>query len=89
MNREQLAEIIHEVLRLKVPHYPGMLRENTPLGSGGLNIDSIGHLELVLMLEARTSIFLRTDNLTSDALETVGSLTDFMFESSVGKLSRG
>lgn len=78
MNLDQLKSIVHEVLRAKAPHYPCDIDKETVLGAGGLNLDSIGCLEVVLMIEKRTGIQLRNENLTTDVLQTAGGLIEFL-----------
>lgn len=74
MDRESLARVVLEVARAQAPMFDGDLLEDTPLGHGGLGIDSIGCLELVLELERRTGITLRDESLTAETLATPGSL---------------
>ncbi len=54
---------------------PGELGAHTPITAGGLELDSVGVLELILACETEFSVTFdpRTD-LTRDALQTIGSL---------------
>lgn len=81
MDRESLARIVVEVVRDQAGGSPTEVREDTPLGIGGLGIDSIGCLELVLELERRTGIPLRDEHLTAESLATPGSLIEHMHRS--------
>ncbi len=78
MNHEAMKATVYDVLRSKAPFYSGAWRDDTPLGYGGLHLDSIGCLEVVLMLEKRTGISIRNEHLTADVLQTAGSLVDFL-----------
>jgi acyl carrier protein len=78
MDRESLARIVLEVVRAQASTLPDEVREDTPLGPGGLGIDSIGCLELVLELERCTGIVLRDEQLTAESLATPGSLIDHL-----------
>ena len=49
---------------------PDDIQPDTPLGSNGLGIDSIGCLDLVLELERQTGIRLRDETLTAESLAT-------------------
>lgn len=78
MDRESLARVVLDVVRSQAVLTAATVREDTPLGAGGLGIDSIGCLELVLELERRTGITLRDDHLTAETLVTPGSLIDHL-----------
>lgn len=78
MKRQEIADATYETLRSFKTTYSGILQEDTLLGFGGLNLDSLGCLDLVLKLESVTGITMRTEHLTADALESIGSLIDFL-----------
>ena len=44
------------------------------LFDGGLDLDSIGFLELILVIEKKLGVGLRSEDLTGDALTTVNGL---------------
>ena len=46
----------------------------TPLFDGGLDLDSIGFLELILVIEKTLGVGLRSEDLNGDALTTVNGL---------------
>ena len=46
----------------------------TPLFDGGLDLDSIGFLELILMIEKKIGVGLRSEDLNGAALTTVNGL---------------
>lgn len=54
--------------------YAGKIGLETPLGPDGVGLDSIACLELLLELEHQTGCRLREEDMTEDALATVGGL---------------
>jgi acyl carrier protein len=54
------------------------LTADTELGDEGLGLDSITTLELLLAIEAATGRILRSEDLTSKTMNTVGSLTAYV-----------
>ncbi|TNE66787.1 acyl carrier protein [Celeribacter ethanolicus] len=54
------------------------LTDTTPLGAGGLGLDSIAMLDLVLDLEDVTGLQLRSEALGGDDLATLGGLVRYM-----------
>jgi acyl carrier protein len=78
MTREALEALVIEVLRSKVPRFEGKIQPDTPLGAGGLAIDSIGTLEIVLEVERRSGIRLRDESLSADALASPRRLVDYL-----------
>ena len=46
----------------------------TPLFDGGLDLDSIGFLELILDIEKKLGVGLRSEDLNGDAITTVNGL---------------
>jgi acyl carrier protein len=46
----------------------------TPLFEGGLELDSIGFLDLVIEIEGRLGVSLRSEDLTGEAVQTIGGL---------------
>jgi acyl carrier protein len=45
-----------------------------PLFEGGLELDSISFLDLILEIEGKLGLRLRSEDLTGDAIRTVGGL---------------
>jgi len=78
MESTRLAETVLAVIAEQAGVVDGPLRVNTPLGPGGLGLDSIAILELILELEHRTGLHLRDENLTAEALSTPGSLIRYL-----------
>lgn len=55
----------------------GALRSlDTPLFEGGLGLDSIDFLELVFEIEGKLGLNLRSEELTGEAIKTLGGLVD-------------
>lgn len=78
MDRTTLAGIVFDVVRERAPAFAGDWNLQTPLGPDGAGIDSVGCLEVILELEARTSIAIRDESLTAESLATIGSLVDYL-----------
>ncbi len=78
MDPSRLPEIVLGVLREQTPVFPGPLRLDTPIGTDGLGIDSIGLLKIILELERRTGILLRNESLTAEALATPGAIIQLL-----------
>jgi acyl carrier protein len=78
MDRKTLAGIVIEVARERAPDFTGDWCLETPLGPEGVGLDSVGCLEIILELEARTSIVIRDESLTAESLATIGSLVDYL-----------
>jgi acyl carrier protein len=76
-----LKEVL-SVLGMVAPDFRGTLTDETPLGAGGAELDSIRVLDLVLELERRTGRVLRCDDLTGDSLLTAGALARFLEKAS-------
>lgn len=78
MDRTTLAGIVMDVVRDKAPAFSGPWCLETRLGAEGAGIDSVGCLEIILELEARTSIAIRDESLTAESLATIGSLVEYL-----------
>jgi acyl carrier protein len=48
--------------------------QNIPLFEGGLELDSISFLDLILEIEGKLDLRLRSEELTGEAVQTVGGL---------------
>lgn len=48
--------------------------QNIPLFDGGLELDSISFLDLILEIEGKLGLRLRSEDLTGEAVRTVGGL---------------
>lgn len=78
MTREAIEALVLDILRSKAHRFEGKIQPDTPLGAGGLGIDSIGTLEIVLEVERQSGIRLRDESLSADALASPGSLVDHL-----------
>lgn len=78
VDRAKLTQIVFNVLRERAVDFSDQIQLDTPLGAGGLAIDSIDCLEIILELEERTGIVLRAETLTGDALLTPASLIHYL-----------
>jgi acyl carrier protein len=71
--RDALKKTLTEVLNREVPELTDDLRL-----SGDLALDSTVVIELLMALEDSLGLQIDPDELTADAFETVGSLTDYL-----------
>ncbi|WP_434288763.1 acyl carrier protein [Celeribacter sp. SCSIO 80788] len=78
MDAPQTRDAILDAVAKAAQVDPKTLSDSTPLGAGGLGLDSIGMLDLVLELEEVTGLQLRSEDLGSDALATLGGLIQYM-----------
>jgi acyl carrier protein len=78
MDRKALTPVVVDVVRQRSPGFSGDWGLETSLGPDGAGIDSVGFLEIILELEARTSISIREESLTAESLATIGSLVDYL-----------
>lgn len=70
----EVEHSVFEAIREIAPNCGIALAMDTPLGTTGVGLDSIGFLELVLAVERRSGVRLRAANLTAATLATPGSL---------------
>lgn len=75
---KSISELAIESVRRLAPDYEGDLSLSTPIGEGGAELDSIGCLELLLDIEAKTGRTLRDEHLTAECLASIGNLVAFM-----------
>ncbi|HEX3583130.1 MAG TPA: acyl carrier protein [Thermoanaerobaculia bacterium] len=69
-------EVVADVYTILDARNPSVeLRADTPLGSGGLGLDSIALVELLLECEDRFGVEIATEALTASPL-TVGALVE-------------
>ena len=69
--RDQVGEIVLELIQNHVGKTLP-LQPDSPLFAGGLELDSVAFLELILKLEKRLGLRLRDEDLTEEALDSVG-----------------
>jgi acyl carrier protein len=75
----RLKQLIVETLRLE-DIQPANIPDNEPLVGGGLSLDSIDALELVVRLEKEFGIKISSSEEARVALSSVSSLTAFVRE---------
>jgi acyl carrier protein len=75
----RLKQLIVETLRLEDVQ-PASIPDNEPLVGGGLSLDSIDALELVVRLEKEFGIKISSSEEARVALSSVSSLTAFVRE---------
>jgi len=64
-----VIDVAREQVGIDVP-----VSVESPLFAGGLGLDSIGCLDLILKIEAKLGLRLRDEDLTEESLSTVDSL---------------
>jgi acyl carrier protein len=75
--KEQIKHLI--VARLKLEIDPASIQDAAPLfGEGGLGLDSIDALELVLGVEQEFGVKIEDQEVGSQALSSVDSLAEFV-----------
>ena len=75
--REAIKEMMVENLMLKVPKEE--IADDLPLfGPGGLGLDSIDALELVVSLEKKFGVSVPNSETAREALATVNSIADYV-----------
>ena len=75
--RGELKRLIVESLRLDAVA-PGSIEDDAPLFGGGLGLDSVDALELVVAIERRFGLTLQGNDLDRQVFATVHSLADFL-----------
>ncbi len=78
MEHQSIADIVYKAIRNRAVSYSGVLQADTCIGDGGIGLDSLGCLELVLELERLTGLRLRSEQLTAEALATIGGLICYL-----------
>ena len=78
---DDLVELVVDAIRDRARDFAGVITAETSIRDDGLDLDSIGCLELLVDIEARTGLALLDESLTADALATVGSLTRYVTSS--------
>lgn len=78
-NRERLKRLIIEGLNLE-GMTPETIADDAPLFSGGLGLDSVDALELVVVMEQEYGIKISNNEINPDVFATVASLSRFIDE---------
>lgn len=71
------------VTRLKLEVAPASIDSEAPIFGGGLGLDSIDALELVLGIEQEFGVRIDDEEIGSTALASVAALADFLAERGV------
>ena len=80
MDKSQLTAIVLDVIRSRLLQASSEITLNTPLGPGGLALDSIDLLEIIIELEDRTNITIRDESLTGETLTSPNTLIDYLIQ---------
>ena len=77
--RSRIKEMLVKNLMLQV--IPGQIGDDTPLfGPGGLGLDSIDALELVVSMEKTFGVGVPNSEVAGKALRTVNTIHDYILE---------
>ena len=75
--RRKLKELLIERLKFE-DMTPEDISDEDPLFGGGLGLDSIDALEIVVMLESEFGIKLKNESSARDYFKSIASLADFV-----------
>ena len=78
MDRLRLLEVVVEIVGKRAENKCVTVGPTTRLGVGGLGLDSIEILDLVLEVEDKTGLPLRDEQLTAAALESPSTIVEFL-----------
>lgn len=74
---DEIEQRIAQILKSMVPELGGVtLTPDMPLVEGGLNLDSVNLLELIVGLEETFGITVEDNELSLELISTVGSLAN-------------
>ena len=75
--RRKLKESLIERLKFE-DMTPDDIPDDEPLFGGGLGLDSIDALEIVVMLESEFGIKVKNEGAARDSFKTIGTLAEFV-----------
>jgi acyl carrier protein len=75
--RRKLKELLIERLKFE-DMTPDDIKDDDPLFAGGLGLDSIDALEIVVMLETEFGIKVKNESAARDNFRSISSLADFV-----------
>jgi acyl carrier protein len=75
--RKKLKELLIERLKFE-DMTPDDIKDDDPLFAGGLGLDSIDALEIVVMLETEFGIKVKNESAARDNFRSIASLADFV-----------
>ena len=76
--KQKVKNTIFASLKSLLPEASVQFDMDTPLGEGGLELDSLAYLDIILAIEEKLDVRARTEDLDADALLSVGSLVHFV-----------
>lgn len=77
--RTRLKELLIERLKFE-EMTPADIPDDQPLFAGGLGLDSIDALEIVVMLESEFGIRVKNEGSARDSFRSIATLADFVEE---------
>jgi acyl carrier protein len=75
--RQKLKELLIERLKFE-DMTPGDISDDEPLFAGGLGLDSIDALEIVVMLESEFGIKVKNESSARDSFKSISTLASFV-----------
>lgn len=75
--RRKLKELLIERLKFE-DMTPDDIPDDQPLFAGGLGLDSIDALEIVVMLESEFGIKVKNETSARDSFQSIATLADFV-----------
>lgn len=75
--RRKLKELLIERLKFE-DMTPDDIQDDEPLFAGGLGLDSIDALEIVVMLESEFGIKVKNETSARDSFKSIATLADFV-----------
>jgi acyl carrier protein len=75
--RRRLKELLIERLKFE-DMTPDDIKDDDPLFGGGLGLDSIDALEIVVMLESEFGIKMKNESSARDHFKSIASLAEFV-----------
>lgn len=82
--KHQLKELLIERLKFE-DMTPDDIGDDDPLFEGGLGLDSIDALEIVVMLESEFGLKIKNESSAREHFHSVGSLAKFVLERTAAK----
>ena len=82
--KRKLKELLIERLKFE-DMTPEDIQDDEPLFAGGLGLDSIDALEIVVMLETEFGIKVKNENSARESFQSVSSLAEFVTQRMTAK----
>lgn len=77
---ERIKTLIVNKLGVELQVNADEITPETPLVEGGLNLDSVNLLELIVLIEKEFGVTIEDEDLSIDLIRNIGSLAGYMRE---------